>query len=98
MNEDMSDRRKGLFLQDISLRLGLIVSNGSPELPNQVVAFREQRIDTALTLWDIWTNIELAINPHVINGIELISLVEESLERAECNIIPSYCKGTVRAS
>ena len=75
MDEHISDRREGLFLQrKKSLRLGLIVGNGSSELPNQVVAFCEQRVDTALAFWDIRADVELAINAHIINRIELLSI------------------------
>jgi hypothetical protein len=60
--------------------LGLIVGNGRSELPDQVVAFGEQRIDTALAFWDIGANVELAVDPHIINRIELLSSVRELLD------------------
>lgn len=63
---------KACFYDRISLRLRLIVGNGSSELPDQIVAFSEQRVDTALAFWNIWANVEFAINPHIINRIELI--------------------------
>lgn len=76
-NKNVVDRRQAP--RCISLRLGLVLGYGSAKLPDQVVAFGKQSIDTALTLGDIWSNVELAIHPHVVNRIELLPLVPTSL-------------------
>lgn len=76
-NKNVVDRRPAP--RCISLRLGLVLGYGSAKLPDQVVAFGKQRIDTALALGNIWPNVELSIHPHVVNRIELLPLVPTSL-------------------
>ena len=69
-NTDRDEEKRTKSAECYSRRRFLVRHSG-PQLPDKVVAFSEQRIDTALTLGNIGTNVELPIHSHVINRVKL---------------------------
>lgn len=52
-----------------------VLCQGSPQFPCNIVAFGKQCVDAALAFRDVSADVELAVHPHVVNGIELSQLV-----------------------
>jgi len=48
-------------------RLWFFIYHRGSQLPDQVVAFGQQGVDASLAFRNIWTNVELAVDPHVID-------------------------------
>lgn len=47
------------------------------KLPDNVVAFGEQRVHAALSFGDVRAHVEFSVNPHVVNRIELGKLASD---------------------
>jgi hypothetical protein len=49
------------------LRPLIFIYHRGSQLPDEVIAFGQEGVDASLAFRDIWTNIEFAVDAHVID-------------------------------
>lgn len=66
-----STRYKEHHQQGLSADSLFLVRYSRPQLPYDIIAFGQQRIDAALSFRNVVSHVEFAVNSHVVNGVEL---------------------------